>query len=135
MFEHPETGRPSAACQEQAAGGQASQSGEDEIVFDFEEWSLLAKVDPEAFEARRRQAIDRLLSQAPASQRRMCLILQREIDAERQRAGDPQAAFLAIAKMMCQQLAFLGEALTSLNDALQNFARAAALGEGRLRLR
>lgn len=127
MSKHPELGQKiAAAIQEPAAGGR--QAGRCEANFNFEEWALLAKVNPEAFELRRREIIDMFLRESPERQRRFGGILQREIDAERQRAGDPQKAFLAVAKMMCQQLAFLGEELHNLSGAMKKLPRGKALG-------
>lgn len=45
--------------------------------------------------------------------------LQREIDAERSRASDPQAAFMAITRMMWQQVSHLCDGLNNLSDYMK----------------
>lgn len=49
----------------------------------------------------------------------MGLALQREIDFERQRAADAHESLQRIAKMMCQQLHFLGDQWESLGDHMR----------------
>jgi hypothetical protein len=100
--------------------------------FDFQDWAQLAKLSPEAFEARRQEAIAAFLAGSSAEHRRLGHSLQREIDFEIRRAGSPQLAFAAIAKMMRDQMDFLCEEMLSLNSALTEFdaltrSRAAAL--------
>ena len=63
-----------------------------ETEFDFQEWALLAKESPEAFERRRREAIQHFLDASDEEQRRLGRSLQREIDHEIRHAGSPQAA-------------------------------------------
>ncbi len=102
---------------------------DDDFIFD--EWALLAKTDPEAFELRRRQYLEAFI-QSSGRKKNLGKWLQREIDDVRSRAGTPQASLKAITGMMCDQLAFLGEELGSLKEQLkQVHAREAAL----LRLR
>ncbi len=88
----------------------------------FEEWMFLAKVDPELFEARRRRAIAEFL-ESSGSQRAIGEALQREIDFEIRRAHNPLAGLQAVAKMMCEQLTFLGEELNALRDVLSSLQR------------
>lgn len=100
--------------------------------FNFQDWEQLARVSPEAFEARRKAAIEAFLAGSSVEQRRLGRSLQREIDFEIRRAGSPQQAFAAIAKMVRDQMAFLCEELVSLNESLVEFdalsrSRAAAL--------
>lgn len=85
--------------------------------FFFEEWAFLAKVDPEAFERRRRKVIDEFLGNS-GRQRALGEQLQREIDAVRGRAGEPLEALLAISGMLYEHLGFLGEELHALRDAV-----------------
>lgn len=89
--------------------------------FDFQDWAHLARVSPEAFEARRKEAIEAFLAGSSAKQRCLGRSLQREIDFEIRRAGSPQQAFAAIAKMVRDQVAFLCEELVSLNTSLIEF--------------
>ena len=85
--------------------------------FFFEEWAFLAKVDPEAFERRRRKVIDEFLSNS-GRQRALGEQLQREIDAVRGRTEEPLEALLAISSMLYEQLRFLGEELHALRNAV-----------------
>lgn len=85
--------------------------------FFFEEWAFLAKVDPEAFERRRRKVIDEFLRNS-GRKRALGERLQREIDAVRGRAEEPMQALLAISGMLYEQLGFLGEELHALRNAV-----------------
>lgn len=84
----------------------------------FQEWVLLAREDPEAFEQKRRLAIDQFLSTSSDRHRALGATLQREIDAVRNRAGNAQSAFPALARMLCQQLDFLCDGLNDLREDL-----------------
>jgi hypothetical protein len=95
-------------------------------TFYFEEWEFLAKRDPHAFELRRKAAVDRFLEESSSRQRRLGIVLQREIDAERRRAPDPQVALLVIARMLCEQLIFLGEEMNGLRDDIRELPCAKA---------
>lgn len=71
-----------------------------DFAFDFEEWVLLAKADPRAFEAKREETIARLIAEAsPRSQARL-RGLQWKIDAERRRARNPLSACVRIFNQM-----------------------------------
>jgi hypothetical protein len=105
-----------------------------ETEFDFQEWALLAKESPEAFERRRREAIQHFLDASDEEQRRLGRSLQREIDHEIRHAGSPQAAMSAIARMMWNQVAFLGEELDALSACMREFETSANLGADRLAL-
>jgi hypothetical protein len=98
--------------------------------FQFDDWAQLASVDPGAFEVWRRQVVDRFLEESSSRQRPLGVALQREIDYERKRAGDPQAAFLAVALMLCQQLAFLGDEMAVLGNDLKEAARGGLDADG-----
>jgi len=74
----------------------------DSLDFDF--WKQLAKNDPEAFEALRREKIEQLIAQAPKPQRRRLQGLQWQIDQTRKLAGGPMASCLAISNMMWDSL-------------------------------
>ncbi|MBN9422160.1 MAG: DUF3135 domain-containing protein [Candidatus Accumulibacter sp.] len=100
--------------------------------FNFQEWAELAQRDPVAFEIRREQAISRFLGGASPKQRRRGTLLQREIDAARKQAGDPRKSLLILARMMCQELSFLGEGLLSLSYAMRRFVHPKVVGERRL---
>lgn len=101
-----------------------------ETEFVFEQWAFLAKIDPEAFESRRRKFLEAFIASSGRNElsgKR----LQREIDHVRAHATTPEAALKSITGMMCNQLLFLGEELESLKDQL-NSAR--ARGEAALRI-
>jgi len=72
--------------------------------FDFDEWSLLAKTDPSAFEARRLALIEDYLGQFPLPEQRRLRGLQFRIDMERRRAHTPMAACLKLSAMMWDSL-------------------------------
>ena len=91
--------------------------------FTFEQWAALARRDPAAFEARRRQVIARFLCES-GERRATGEALQREIDAVRRQAATPHDALLAITAMLRAQLAFLGEELGALRQDLGVVERA-----------
>jgi len=69
-------------------------------AFDFEEWALLAKTDPQAFEAKREAEIARLIDKAsPRSQTRL-RGLQWRVDTERQRVSNPLSSCMRIFNLM-----------------------------------
>ena len=57
--------------------------------FDFEEWMLLVKSDPEKFEKRRKHVIDDLISSAPGDRQQRFRGLQWRIDIECRRCSNP----------------------------------------------
>ncbi len=69
-------------------------------AFDFDEWERLARTDPDAFEERRRLAIEELISRASEDRRQRLRGLQFRVDMERQRAPTPMAACLRLYTMM-----------------------------------
>lgn len=101
--------------------------------FDFQQWSDLAQRSPEAFEQRRRATIEAFLDTS-GEQRKMGLLLQREIDYEIRRSGSPQQALSTISKMMWSQLAFLGEELERLSGSMRELEAKTLAGAERLNL-
>ncbi|MFZ2268219.1 MAG: DUF3135 domain-containing protein [Azonexus sp.] len=81
--------------------------------FFFEEWAFLARVDPEAFERRRRNLIAEFLAASPR-QRALGEALQARIDLARGRAAEPLEALLVIAAMLRAELGRLAEKLHAL---------------------
>jgi hypothetical protein len=81
---------------------------------DFDEWLVLAKEDPDAFEQRRSRLIDSFIQDAPDHLHHRLRGLQFRIDMERRRARTPMGACVRISGMMWD--AFLGEG--GLRDAL-----------------
>ncbi len=68
--------------------------------FDFDAWKSLAETDPEAFERKRREAIEAAISQAPPQMRQRLTGLQWRIEMERGQSRNPTQSFLRIYKMM-----------------------------------
>ncbi len=69
-------------------------------AFDFEGWVLLAKTDPQAFEARRESEIARLIADAAPRMRSRLRGLQWKIDAERNLATNPLSSCVRIFNQM-----------------------------------
>ncbi|MEO1766816.1 DUF3135 domain-containing protein [Thiobacter aerophilum] len=70
--------------------------------FDFDEWMRLAKTDPAAFDARRQQAIEALINEAPPHIRQRLERFQWRIDVERVRCENPMQACIKLSNMMWQ---------------------------------
>lgn len=92
--------------------------------FHFQEWAFLAKVDPEAFEIRRRKVVEQFLQNSSERQRTVGRRLQREIDANRNLIDDPQVALAAISRMLWQQVSFLCDGLNDLSDCMKRLEKA-----------
>lgn len=86
--------------------------------FDFDDWARLATEDPEAFEERRRQAIEAVMAQAPQMETRL-RALQWRIDMERSRHSNPLSSCIHVYRMMWDSV--YGE--RGLLDALQALSR------------
>ncbi len=76
------------------------EHGMSETPFDFDRWAALARDDPEAFEARRQQAINELIANAPEELRQRLERFQWRIDMERARCSNPLQACIRISNMM-----------------------------------
>ncbi len=68
--------------------------------FDFDEWLQLAKSDPEAFEARRKQVVDDVIQQAPSKQQHRLRGLQWRVDMERNKYKDSLVSCQKVFSMM-----------------------------------
>lgn len=68
--------------------------------FDFEEWSSLAKTDPQAFEAKREEAIAQLIAGASPRIQTRLRGLQWRIDIDRSRASNPLSSCMQIFNKM-----------------------------------
>ncbi len=79
------------------------------VPFDFDEWSRLARQDPEAFDRLRLTAIEDVLSHG--YDRRRMVALQSRIDMERRRARTPLKACLKLSAMMWDEVHELQELL------------------------
>jgi hypothetical protein len=84
-------------------------SANDHRPFDFDEWSRLARQDPEAFDRLRLTAIEDVLSHG--YDRPRMVALQSRIDLERQRARTPLKACLKLSAMMWDEVYELQEIL------------------------
>jgi len=71
----------------------------------FDDWSRLARENPDAFEAARRAVIEEFLASTPAHSRKRLRGLQWRIDTIRTRSSNPMAACLDIYGMMWDKLA------------------------------
>jgi hypothetical protein len=98
--------------------------GRENDIF-FEEWAFLARVDPEAFERRRRKVIDQFISSS-GRHRPAAELLQRRIDALRGRSNDPRECLLVISRLLHDQLVCLGDELNSLKDGLGKLQKKSA---------
>ena len=94
--------------------GMTQTTGSD---FDFEEWALLAKTDPEAFEAKREQAIAQLIEKATPRMQTRLRGLQWRIDMDRRRSSTPLSSCMKIFNQMWASV--YGE--RGLLDALHGF--------------
>jgi len=79
-----------------------NKTGEPSI--DFDQWANLAKADPEAFEARRAEAIETLIASLPAHKQQRMRCLQWKVDQTRNRAANPMAACIKLSEMMWDSL-------------------------------
>jgi len=71
--------------------------------FDFDKWANLAKQDPHAFEARRKEMIDEIIKGFPSDSRHLSEGLQFRIDMERRRSKNPMESCIRISNMMKEQ--------------------------------
>lgn len=83
---------------------------------DHESLAQLARENPEAFEALRREMLDELIARAPKHIQRRLQGLQFRIDHVRARARTPLGAVLKISSLMWKSFLQLNEELSSMND-------------------
>ena len=100
----PPRGLPHSNGASQRGGRDVQAATEFNFLFDFDEWSRLAKTDPAAFEARRLALIEEYLDQFPPLDQRRLRGLQFRIDMERRRARTPLAACMRLSAMMWDSL-------------------------------
>jgi len=74
---------------------------------DFDEWRVLARSDPEAFEAMRRKVLQAVIDRAPEKRRQRLQGLQWRVDQVRRRCANPMAACISLSDMMWE--AFAGD--------------------------
>lgn len=80
-------------------------------IQDFDKWAALAKSDPEAFEQRRREAIEGYIASVPEEYQQRLRGVQFRVDMERARASNPLSATVRISNMMWSAFGELREAL------------------------
>jgi hypothetical protein len=73
-------------------------------LIDFDQWSELAKSDPEAFELKRAELIEQVIQRMPAHKQHRMRCLQWKIDQVRDRAANPVAACVKLSEMMWDSL-------------------------------
>ena len=99
-------------------------------LFDFDEWSRLAKTDPAAFETRRLALIEAYLHRFPPQPQRRLRGVQFRIDMERRRARTPMAGCLKLSAMMWESL--LGDrGLKAALDSLLGYTQPQSLAAQR----
>ncbi len=96
------------------------------MKLDPDELIALARTDPRAFEQRRLQLIEEVISAAPETQRARLRGLQFRIDLERQRAVTALGACVKLNTMMWDSFVVLRDGLSQL--ANQGLARPKANG-------
>ena len=80
-------------------------------IEDFDAWAALAKADPEAFERKRKEAIEACIADAPVEYQPRLRGLQFRVDMERSRASNPLSATIRISNMMWAAFSDLRDAL------------------------
>jgi len=83
--------------------------------FDFDEWATLAKSAPDVFEQRRREQVERLISECRDNRRLRGL--QCSIDMERIRAHTAMKSCLRISSLMWDSFLDCQEALNTFVDS------------------
>lgn len=93
------------------------------MTFDWDTWSTLAKDDPEAFERKRIETIEALISSASPELQPRLRGLQFRIDMERSRSSSPMGACVRINRMMWDSFGELRGALDDLRKELNGTER------------
>ena len=78
------------------------------FTIDFDDWSNLARRDPEGFEARRRALLDSFIKAQPVGRRQRLRGLQWQVDCIRQSSSTPLVACQRVSQLMWD--AFTGPA-------------------------
>lgn len=100
-----------------------------EPAFDFDTWAELARTDPDAFEARRKAAIERTIERAQPHQRERLRRLQWKVDRIRDLSDHPLGACVRISDLMWRSVTGPGglqQALGLLGTGAPAVARSAA---------
>ena len=100
----------------------------------FEDWRHLHETDPDAFELRRKEALESVIQSAPPDMQARLRGLQFRVDMERARAGSDLAACLKAQSMMWDSLTRLRDALSELSS-IQKDGTLGAVARGRAEAR
>jgi len=73
-------------------------------LVDFDQWAVLAKTDPAAFEAKRTEVIEDVIQNMPADKQHRMRCLQWKIDQVRGQAANPMAACIKLSELMWDSL-------------------------------
>lgn len=84
--------------------------------YDFDEWSHIAKTNPEQFELMRQQLINDLLAQVPDHLKQRIKRQQWQIDQIRKQANNPLAACIQISQKMWNSVYGENGLLTALEE-------------------
>lgn len=95
--------------------------------FDFDVWAALAKANPEAFEAKRREVIEQFIADVPPQRQARMRGLQWRVDIERAQYRHPLASCAHLFNMMWSSV--YGEAglVDALNGKAEPVATSAAV--------
>ena len=96
--------------------------------FDFDSWATLARNNPQAFETKRNDVLEKAIQQAPAQRRQRLRCLQWKLDQVRHTAPTPMAATLRMQQLMWDSV--IGEG--GLLARLQQFQKAESSAEIRV---
>ncbi len=83
---------------------QTEQANTYRPLVDFDQWSELARTNPDAFEAKRAEFIEQTIQRMPAEKQQRMRCLQWKIDQVREQAGNPMAACIKLSEMMWDSL-------------------------------
>ncbi|MCO6441113.1 MAG: DUF3135 domain-containing protein [Nitrococcus mobilis] len=75
------------------------------FTIDFDEWSSLARHDPQGFEARRRAMLDSFIKAQPVGRRQRLRCLQWRVDRVRQSSSTPLLACQRLSQLMWEAFA------------------------------
>ncbi len=83
---------------------QTEQANTHKSLVNFDQWSELARTDPEAFEQKRAEFIEQTIQRMPAHRQQRMRCLQWKIDRVRHQAANPMAACIKLSEMMWDSL-------------------------------
>ena len=95
-------------------------------TFVFDEWKTLAETNPQAFEQKRKDIINSLISGASSRHRNKLEGLQWRIDMERRRSSSPLSACVRISSMMLDSVYGDSGLVSALRGDVHNNANTSA---------